>query len=121
MNRVTCRMCHREVPVRKDGRLQAHLAEYGKRAKCDGSGMYYVHVMDMDREAWDGMTPAERFNARDEWAKVYALQAEYRSMRHGHGASYEAELAAWEALQRALSDARAMVPWYLVHGHDLAA
>ena len=92
--RVLCQVCHRLVPLRHDGRLRAHLAAYGQRAKCEGSAMFSARVeMEMqdaevraiqhsepERSPWDDLIPPARFNAREEWAKVDALYFEYEDM-----------------------------------------
>jgi hypothetical protein len=132
--RVLCQVCHRHIPVRHDGRLRAHLAAYGQRAKCEGSSMLSARVemamQDAERRAiqhtpaasssWDALSPAARFNAHDEWAKVDALYYEYEDMAAAGGASQAALDDAYEALRRAVDDAKALAPWYLAGPYEEA-
>lgn len=120
--RVLCQVCHRFIPLRQDGRVRAHLAAYGKRAKCEGSGMFSARVETENaaergrdyRTSWDDLSPAERFNAREEWAKADALYFEYHDMRDAHAASLWALDDAYDAMQRAEADAKALAPWHLI-------
>jgi hypothetical protein len=125
--RVLCQVCHRHIPIRHDGRLRAHLAAYGQRGKCVGSGMFSARVemeaQDAERRAdrhpspasspWDDLSPAARFNARGEWAKADALYFEYEDMAAAGGASPAALAAAYEAFKRAVDGAEELAPWYL--------
>lgn len=119
--RVLCPVCRREIPVRRDGRLQAHLATYGRRGKCEGSGglsarvkLASGHDAVPERSAWDAMTPAAQFNAHDAWSAADALYAELEDMRILGCASPAALDAAESALYRAWDDAEALAPAALI-------
>jgi hypothetical protein len=64
------------------------------------------------------LTRPAAFNAREEWLKADALDAEYQDMLAVGAASYESLFAARAALQRAVADARQLAPWWAVAEHD---
>jgi hypothetical protein len=66
------------------------------------------------RSSWDDLSPAQRFNAREEWAKADALYFEYEDMRDAHAASQWALDDTYNALLRAEADAKALAPWQTV-------
>jgi hypothetical protein len=68
--------------------------------------------------SWDDLSPAARFNARDEWAKADALYFDYEDMAAAGGASPAALDDAYAAWQRAEADARALAPWYLAAPYE---
>jgi hypothetical protein len=120
-----CGVCCREIPVKRDGRLRAHLAmtsRPGSREQCDGSGAWSAR-----RDLTPGEPGYERgrplmsrpaaFNAREEWFKVDALFAEYQDMAELGAASPAAMHAAYEAYSRAWDDARELAPWWAVAQH----
>jgi hypothetical protein len=124
---VLCAVCRREVPLRKDGRLRGHLAKRGTRGACEGSGQFSARVVlqgsagvrlevDPGTQGWDHMTKAQRFNAQEEWAKVYALLDELNDMREVGAASIGAVNLQIRAFNRALDDAKALAPWGVVRG-----
>jgi hypothetical protein len=125
--RALCSVCQRQLAIRKDGRLRAHLATRGHRGECEGSGQFSARVtmlgstgvrleIDTSAESWDHMTPAQRFNAREEWAKVYALWDEFEAMWELKAAPREAMLAALEARNRAYEDAKRLAPMGVMRG-----
>jgi hypothetical protein len=130
MNRpvALCAVCHRQFVLRKDGRLRAHLANRGHRGECEGSGQFSARVtmlgaggglrldIDPDSCGWDLMTPAQRFNATEEWAKVYALFDELHAMCDTGAADQAAVDAADAALRRAYTDAKALAPMGVMRG-----
>lgn len=112
MNAATCGVCGREVPVRNDGRLRAHLAAYGHRQGCDGSGSFAVaepvtEPPYPERAIW-AMSAAARFNARAEWRKADVLYTEYLEMAEVGAADPDAIDEAYEAYSRAWHDARSL-------------
>lgn len=112
MNAATCAVCERSVPVRNDGRLRAHLAAYGRRQACDGSGAFAAaepasEPPHEERGPW-AMSAAAKFNARAEWRKADVLYAEYQEMAETGAADDAAIDEAYEAYSRAWSDARAL-------------
>jgi hypothetical protein len=122
-----CSVCHRQFMLRKDGRLRAHLAERGRRGECEGSGQFSARVtmlgsgglrleIDPARESWTCMTTAQRFNAQEEWAKVYALFDELEAMRELGAASLGALIVARMALDRAYEDAKSLAPMGVIRG-----
>lgn len=124
---VLCAVCRRQVPLRKDGRLRAHLACRGKRGACEGSGQFSARMtvlgssglkleIDAAAEGWDHMTSAQRFNAREEWAKVYALFDELTAMEETEAADFDAIILQRQALKRALADAKALAPYGVMTG-----
>ena len=120
-----CGVCCREIPVRGDGRLRAHLATSsapGHREQCDGSGSPSARL-----DLAPGSAGYERgsallsrpaaFNARQEWLKADALYAEFQDMVELGSASYEALVSARDAVNRALADAKALAPWWLASAY----
>ena len=121
-----CGVCRREIPLRGDGRLRAHLAAgsaAGNRQQCDGSGGYSARV-----ELLDGADPhqretavmsrAEAFNAREAWYAVSALYDDWKSMEAGRAASWRAVAEAKAAYRRAYDDAMALAEWWDVEPHQ---
>jgi hypothetical protein len=111
-----CGVCNREIPVKRDGRLRAHLAltsSPDRREQCDGSGSKAATSRDIRP-----LTRPAAFNAREEWLKADALYAEYQDMLAVGAASYESLVAARAALQRAVADARQLAPWWAVAAYD---
>ena len=86
----------------------------GGAASATGPGCAPNAVDDIDRDEWDGMSDPARFNAKEDWAKVDALYFEYETMRDAGCASYAALRSAYEAVRRAVEDAGALAPWWLV-------
>jgi hypothetical protein len=121
-----CGVCLREVPVRGDGRLRAHLAvssSPGRREQCDGSGGYSARtdLMPGTAEHQAGrplMTRAAAFNAREEWLKADALYTELQDMLELGTAGWQAMEAARDAVNRAVDDARGLAPWWLASAYD---
>ena len=83
-----CAVCCREIPVKRDGRLRAHLAASsspGHREQCDGSGSPSARL-DLApgssgyQQGQPLMTRPAAFNAREEWLKADALYVEYEDM-----------------------------------------
>jgi hypothetical protein len=117
-----CAVCCREITVRGDGRLRAHLAATsrpGHREQCDGSGAPSARSDLIPGEAGYergtvGLTRAAAFNAREEWRKVDALYFEYRDMTDAGAASPDAIYSAYMAYSRAWDDARQLAPWWAV-------
>lgn len=127
--RITCPACGRLVQARKDGRVRAHLGTRGVRGACEGSGRLSVHVEMAISGAEEAratgyrepaprldMTPAERFNAADDWALVDALFIELKLMEAAGGASERAIADQKAALGRAWDTAQARAPWHLYGG-----
>jgi hypothetical protein len=107
-----CGACQREIPLKYDGRLRAHLAgtsRPGHRQQCDGSGAWSATQSDLPP-----ITRPAAFNAREEWAKVIALNAELQDMCELGAASYPALVSARDAVNRALDDAGELAPWWAV-------
>ena len=83
-----CAVCCREIPVRNDGRLRAHLAATnrpGNREQCDGSGSASARLDLLPGQAGRDqgkplMSRDAAFNAREEWLKADALYTEYLDM-----------------------------------------
>lgn len=122
--RVLCPVCCREIPVRKDGLVQKHLAMYGHREACEGSGRYSarvtlasVHEAPPERPAWDRMSAAARFNALDEWDKADTLYDEFETMRQLGAASPAAVAEARRAVVRAQDTAESLAPIILMYGY----
>ncbi len=120
-----CGVCCREIPVKNDGRLRAHLAASsapGHREQCDGSGSPSARL-----DLAPGSAGYERgqplmsrpaaFNAREEWLKADALYAEFEDMMELGAANYETLVSARDAVNRALADARALAPWWLASAY----
>jgi hypothetical protein len=110
-----CGTCRRHIPLRKDRRLSAHLAQRSsatRREACEGSGCYSarVRLLSESGQQWqDRDAPwsrAAEFNADAEWSKADALYAEYRDMVQCGAASWEAEHATYEAYSRAWDEAQ---------------
>jgi len=112
VNAATCSVCEREVPVRNDGRLRAHLAQYGRRQACDGSGAFAaaepVTEPPHPTRARYTMSAAAAFNARAEWRKADVLYVEYAEMVEVGAADQAAIDAAYDAYSRAWEDAKAL-------------
>ena len=106
-----CATCRRHVPIRKDGRLRAHLARRGQREQCAGSGQFSARLeivtggiaRPAERPEW--MTAAE-FNAVSEWAKADGLYDEWKTMELAGAASPAALASAEDAFRRAWRDAQ---------------
>ena len=114
-----CGVCRRQIPLRGDGRLRAHLAAGsapGRRQQCDGSGGYSARVELRGGGPYLRDTPlmsrAEAFNAREAWFAAAALYDEWQSMKAAHAASWRAIAAAEDAYRRAHADARALAEWW---------
>ena len=91
-----CGVCNREIPMKRDGRLRAHLAltsSPGRREQCDRSGSKAATSRDIRP-----LTRPAASNAREEWLKADALDAEYQDMLAVAAASYESLVAARAAL-----------------------
>jgi hypothetical protein len=110
MNTATCTVCDRSVPVRSDGRLRAHLAAYGHRQACDGSGAFAAAgpLTEPPHPTRQVMSAAAAFNARAEWRKADVLYTEYLEMVEVGAADGDAIDEAYEACLRAVADARAL-------------
>src|SRR5262249_34959991 len=124
--RALCSVCQRQVSIRKDGRLRAHLAARGRRGECEGSGQFSARVvvrsgnglrldLDPDAVAWDQMTPAQRFNAAEEWALVHALAGELQAMEE-LDVNWPGQYDTILALRRAYDRARALAPMGVMRG-----
>ena len=113
-----CGACQRQIPVRGDGTLRAHLSAgsaAGRRQQCDGSGAHPARVEVGDAPL---MSRAEAFNAREAWFAVAALYDEWRSMVEAGSASWRAVAQAEAAYRRARADARALAEWWDVEPHE---
>ncbi|MGN6173921.1 MAG: hypothetical protein ACTHPS_13420 [Streptosporangiaceae bacterium] len=111
-----CGVCNREIPMKRDGRLRAHLAltsSPGRREQCDGSGSKAAQ----DRDVRPLTRPAA-FNAREEWLKADALYAEWQDILQVGAASPGALRAARAAVQRTVADARHLAPWWAVAQYE---
>lgn len=128
---MLCPVCRRHIPVRRDGRLQAHLAVFGRREKCEGSGRLSAHLQlamqemkagqcdtPPERSSWGQLSKAARFNAPEEWDKADTLWLEYEAMYQIGAASAKAIHAAYEAYSRAWDDAKALAPIALMAPDD---
>jgi hypothetical protein len=121
-----CGVCRRQIQLRGDGRLRAHLAPGstpGRRQQCDGSGGYSARVElagggGPHLQDTPAMSRAEAFNAREAWFAVQALYDELQSMKAAHSASWRAVAMAEDAYRRAHADARALAEWWDVQAHD---
>jgi hypothetical protein len=113
-----CGVCWRQIPVRGDGTLRAHLAAGStarQRQQCDGSGGYPARLEVGDAPA---MSRAEAFNAREAWFAVAALYDDWQAMAAGHAASWRAVHEARAAYVRARADAMALADWWDVQAHE---
>lgn len=66
--------------------------------------------IDASAAGWDHMTPAQRFNAQEEWAKVYALFDELEEMVTVGAAARWPWRWRGAALDRAYHAAKALAP-----------
>ena len=112
-----CGTCHRRVPLRRDGRLRAHLAARGgQREGCAGSGAYSAYVVLLGGEAGRPDVPpcsaAAAGAVRAEWELADALWREYQDMTRLWACSQEAADSAYEAVERALARARQLEAQY---------
>ena len=116
-----CGVCCREIPMKRDGRLRAHLARSsttGGRQQCDGSGAWSArlellagHAAELEHPT---MSRAAAFNARDAWCQVDSLYAEFEDMKLTGACSMSALKEARDAVNRALAEAEALAPWWAV-------
>jgi hypothetical protein len=113
-----CGACQRQIPVRGDGTLRAHLAAgsaAGRRQQCDGSGAHPARVEVGDAPL---ISRAEAFNAREAWYAVAALYDDWQSMKAAHCASWRAVAQAEDAYRRAHADATALAEWWDVQAYE---
>jgi hypothetical protein len=116
---VLCGVCGRQVPLRKDGRLDMHRALGGRRSRCEGSHSPSARVSVLGGDeagteplaGWEHLTYAARFNAADQWHAADTTLAEAELMTLCGAASPEAVAAAWEAAARAYGAARRLAPY----------
>ena len=110
MTAAICGTCTREVPVRSDGRLRAHLATHGRRGTCAGSGAFAVAepASEPPHPTRQLVSDAARFNARAEWRKADVLYGEYIQMTETGAADDAAIDSAYDAYSRAWDDAKAL-------------
>jgi hypothetical protein len=86
-----CPVCHRYVQARNDRLLVGHKSERNRssRMMCDGSGREPIEAPERDgwsdpvTHDWEALTPAQRFNATEEWNLVNALVRDYDGMVEG--------------------------------------